>query len=154
MKKIKSFVCVLFCAIVAFNGAITSYASDNIGVSENPTYLSSSEIQLYSTSEPKTEWNLSTKGKYSFSGSAKNNGLYTNYYFTGVDKVKIYVKNNGSSNFIVDFCKKNLLNTTVDERTVYKNGYTTYTISSLSKSKKYFLYFVPPCSFEGYIVKA
>lgn len=40
---------------------------------------------------PKDTWNLSKDGKYEFSGKANSSKLYTNYYFNGASKVKIYL---------------------------------------------------------------
>lgn len=110
----KSRFCLLYekyiAMVIAICSCTTVYAADtNIGVTANPTYLSDDGMQLYGTSEPKNEWNLATKGKYEFKGSANYDDLYSNYYFTGVSRAKIVVYNYRSSTLTVTVLKKAFL---------------------------------------------
>jgi len=70
MKKIKSIMATFFCLLMIFGGYTNVYANDiNIGVSENPSYIiEENDIVPYSTYFPTKTWNLSSDGKYDFSG--------------------------------------------------------------------------------------
>ncbi len=94
MKRIlKSIFISILCVIAIFSNTILAFADDNtnIGLTANPFYLDI-PISTYSTSLPTKTYNLSTKGRYYFSGKANVQNLYSNYLFTGVSKVKIHAK--------------------------------------------------------------
>lgn len=154
MKKLQSLLCIILCGIITLSGGLVSYAGENIGVSENPPYLNESSIQPYSTREPKEEWNLATKGRYNFSGYATVENLYTNYYFTGVSKVRIHVENKGSGTMTIKLLKKAFINSEIHSTDLSKSSSTTYTVSSLDSSKKYMILFQATGNFSGYIEKA
>lgn len=156
MKKTKVFLSIMICISCIFFSGITAYANENVGVTENPDYLSeiieNPFIQTYGPDEPSKGWNLNTKGKYSFSGNAKNTNLYTNYYFTGASTVEIYVKNSGSRLLTVELKQKQLINLPIHYVDVSSGESTTYKVNSLDSSKRYFIFFKNPSgSFNGYI---
>lgn len=139
---------------MTFCGSSTVFANENFGVTEHPDYLYNASIEPYSTSEPKKEWNLATKGRYNFSGYATVENLYTNYYFTGVTRVKIHVKNSGSGTMTVILLKKALINSEIHSTNISKGEGPTYYVNGLSSSKKYMLLFQASGDFSGYIEKA
>lgn len=97
-------------------------------------------------------WDISSDGKYSGSGLAGTSDLYSNYYFTGVTKMKISVTNNSSKNKLkVKVFKKGAIFSS-SSVTVPASGTTTWTISTDS-STKYYLEFLAPCDFSWYIKK-
>lgn len=160
-EQVKSRFCLLYekyiAMVIAICSCTTAYAADtNIGVTANPTYLSDDGMQLYGTSEPKNEWNLATKGKYEFKGSANYDNLYSNYYFTGVSREKIVVYNYRSSTLTVTVLKKGIFNTTVQTNQVAGNTTSNPAVFyvNLDSSKKYILNFDAPSNFSGYIQKA
>lgn len=104
------------------------------------------------TSEPTKSWNLSKSGKYNGSGEAYSSNLYSNYYFTGVSKMKISVTNKKDTDLTVSIYRK-------DDWVCYKkvivpaNGKTTWTMS-VNSSKHYEIKFKAACKFNYSVQKA
>lgn len=103
--------------------------------------------------EPRETWNLATKGRYNFSGKAVGSDLYTDYLFTGVDYVRIWVTNHSNKKLLVKVFEKGTLwgFNYVSSVECEPNNNTVWRISSLSKSKKYYIQFYAPSEFSGYI---
>ncbi|MDO9100084.1 MAG: hypothetical protein Q7V53_04980 [Caldisericota bacterium] len=104
---------------------------------------------------PSSVWNLSTQGQYNFSGLAEASTLYSNYKFTGVTSTKISVSNKStSSNLKVQLVRDDaVFDTAVSTVTIPKNGTSTWTVTGLSSSNRYYLKFYAPSNFSGYIRK-
>ncbi|MCX8007137.1 MAG: hypothetical protein N3B11_03365 [Coriobacteriia bacterium] len=104
---------------------------------------------------PSSVWNLATQGQYNFSGVAEISDLYSNYLFTGVSSAKIYCQNKRTDkNLTVKLIRDDpVFDTTVSTVYVPKNGSSTWTVTGLSTSNKYYLKFYAPSNFSGYIKK-
>lgn len=126
----------------------------NVGLNETPPQMEVTEgIIPYSKKKPKDTWNVSEKGKYSFSGAANHNSLYTNYLLTGKKSVTLYVKNNSNTyNLKVSFKQnKALLDSEVMPEKTLKPGESLTFNLTLDTSGKYYLLAKAPSKFEGYI---
>lgn len=157
MKKISIICSLIICLTFILSCNLTAFAADNYEIKEvSSTSLGDnvSVVNPRSSSEPRTGWNLATKGKYSFSGKSYNTGLYTNYYFTGVTAVKIYIKNTGNDILTASFLKKQLINKELHSVDVSSGSSITYKVNKLDSSKRYMIYFIPSGTFSGYIMKA
>ena len=154
MRKRTSIVfSIVFCMILLFGNVNCAFASNNNGVSVNPSFLDDNVYSINSVSIPSSVHNLNTAGQYDFHGEAYAQDLYTNYLFTGVSKVKIHVKNNHSKRLKVQLKEKKAgINPVVSTQYVEANNSATYTVS-VNSSKKYYIRFVHECVFEGYIKK-
>lgn len=155
MKQIKNFIAIFFCLLMVFGGYTTVYADEaNIGVTNDPSYIFEEGVVPFSTYLPTDTWDLSKNTKYNFSGKANTETLYTNYLFTGVSKVKIHVNNTSSSTLKVELKKdKSGLNTVTSSKKIEGNNYIEWTVN-VDSSSKYYIRFVAPCNFNGYIEKA
>lgn len=96
-------------------------------------------------------WNLAQKGKYTGSGTAQYSNLYSNYWFTGVSKMKYSINNLGSKTITVNVYRS-------DSNVSYYRGYVpAYSSLSLTmntnSSKKYELRFSAPCNFTYSVSK-
>lgn len=153
--KFKKFLTVMFLStLLAFSGSTFASAEENVGVTEvapgQPD--TSGEITPYSTTYPKSVWNLSTQGKYNFSGAANNQKLYTNYLFTGKKHASLYIENTSSTYSITAKFrqKKTLLDSTVYTVTL-KPGQWVSRALTLDQSAHYYLEVAAPSKFKGYI---
>lgn len=158
MKIIKQMIIAFMCVIFAIGGCVSAYAADNnVGVSPKPSYINQEGITTYGTKEPKQNWNLSTKGRYNFSGVAENNSLFSNYKLTGVSRAKISVYNYSSETLYMSVLKDGLIfNQTIQSNQIAGNTTSkpvTFYVN-LDSSSKYILFFEAPCNFKGYIEKA
>ncbi|MGE1166271.1 hypothetical protein ACQJ0Y_24130 [Peribacillus simplex] len=85
-----------------------------------------------------------------FSGSAQGSNLYTNKYFTGKSQVKLSVKNNHSATLALKVYKNTSIFAVYSE--TLKSGETlTAFPSGLDKSGLYYIKFVAPSNFSGYV---
>lgn len=127
---------------------------ENVGVNEvEPGIGDPNQIVPYGTSKPTSTWNLSTKGRYTFSGYLTSvRSLYTNYLLTGKSSVSIYVRNNGTTSMKFKVMRKDLVFDNQVGSTYQvsagKSGTVTVTLDS---SKNYYIEFLGPCDFNGYI---
>lgn len=155
MKTTKRIISFVLCFIMMLGGYTTVYAQvENVRVTNSPVYLvDGSEINLYTTEFPDKTWNLSTKGKYNFSGWTGSGSLYSNYLFTGVSKVDIYVNNLSSSRITVEL-KKDVtgFNPISSIKTISGNNDQKWSVD-IDSSSKYYLRFTGGGDFDGYIVK-
>jgi len=102
--------------------------------------------------KPTSTWDLSSKGRYNFSGEAYAVDLYTNYYLTGKSSVTISITNKSTSKSMkAKLFEKSAWFISESTVTVPANGTTTWTVSGLDKSAKYYIQFYNPCYFSGYI---
>lgn len=95
-----------------------------------------------------------SKQEYEFHGLAQRENLYSNYYFTGVSKVVIYVTNNHSNKTLNVYFKQERwgANTTVCKRSISAKNFEKWSVD-VDSNTKYYLRFDAPCDFEGYIIK-
>lgn len=104
-----------------------------------------------SVNEPTKTWNLSKKGTYKGSGSAKGTSLYSNYYFTGVSKMKFTVNNTGSSDITVNIYRKDGF---FSYYRIKVEAYSTAIWNMNTDSqKKYEVKFSAPCKFNYSVAK-
>lgn len=155
LKKMLS-VFLVMAIIGASSTALASAATDeNVGVSEVPPTTYESEIVPFGVSKPSKDWNLSSQGRYNFSGNSYGQDLYSNYNLTGVNKVKIYVKNNYSRTLTVKLLKSQTgIDWSVSTMKIDGGEEATWTASGLDSSAKYILKFYGPSDFSGWIEKA
>lgn len=130
---------------------------ENIGVSTVQPSVSEVSVENgmvspYSTSTPTERWNLANKGQYDFSGSAGHSTLFSNYLFTGKNKVTIYVENNHPTATLTVKLRdlKSWFNFSVWSENV-KPGKSVEKSVDVDSSKDYFLQFEAPSRFSGYI---
>ncbi len=155
MKTTKRIISFVLCFIMMLGGYTTVYAQvENVGVSDLPIYLVDGlEIQPYSANFPTNVWNLNTKGKYNFSGWTGSGSLYSNYLFTGVSKVDIYVNNLSSSRITVELKKNTVgINPISSIKTISGKNDQKWSVD-INSSSEYYLRFTGGGDFEGYIVK-
>lgn len=107
---------------------------------------------------PATTSTMNLKNKqYDFYGTASVSTLYTNYWFTKTSALNISVTNKSTkNNLTVKIVKYNTTifgiraDSTVQTVTVPANGTTTWKLS-VSSSDKYYIKFIAPSNFEGYV---
>ncbi len=135
------FVILLLCSLLTVN-PIQAFA---VGSPPNIT------AEPYGQSKPGTAWDFS-EGAYFFSGVANISDLYSNYYFTGISRVKIYVKNSHASKTLtVKLLKQQKgVDFAVSEEKIEHGEYKEWTVS-LDSSKIYILKFYAPSDFYGSI---
>ncbi len=155
MLKFKKGISLLFALIIILNCMVMASAAEsgNVGVSEVPPIVTESGIQPYGTSKPGSGWNLATKGRYEFHGNSFMQPLYSNYYFTGVSAVTIYVKNlDEEEQLDIKLLKSQLgVDWSVYDLHVTPLGEAECRVTGLDPSRNYILKFYPTCVFEGYI---
>lgn len=154
MRKIKKVVLLFLTLAIMMNCIFIANAAtnENVGVSEVPPEISESLIVPFGVSKPSSEWNLSSKGQYNFSGNSYSQTLYSNYYFTGVTKVEIKVTNNCTSKLTVKLLKSQTgVDWSQSTKTINSGEYQIWSVSGLSTSSKYILSFSGPSDFSGYI---
>ncbi|HIR52261.1 MAG TPA: hypothetical protein IAB39_02495 [Candidatus Onthovicinus excrementipullorum] len=145
-------VAILSVSCVTMASAATN---ENVGVSEVPPITYESEIVPFGVSKPSKNWNLSSQGRYNFSGNSYGQDLYSNYNLTGVNKVKIYVKNNYSGTLKIKLLKSQTgIDWAVSKMEIDGGEEVTWTASGLDSSAKYILKFYGPSDFSGWIEKA
>lgn len=155
MSKLKKVISLLFALIIVLNCMVVASAAENsnIGVSEVPPIVTESGIQPYSTSKPGRGWNLAKQGRYEFHGNSLMEPLYSNYYFTGVSAVTIYVKNlDDEEQLDIKLLKSQIgIDWSVYDLHVTPRGTAECRVTGLDPSRNYILKFYPTCVFEGYI---
>ena len=111
------------------------------------------------TSKPSSTWSLKAKtsggnGKYEGTGTCNTVDLYSNYYFSGVSKMKITVNNKSTkkSMKVKVYEYGSWWDSCVSTVEIPANGKTTWTISTDSK-EKYYLKFFKPAQFSWSIKK-
>lgn len=158
MSKVKKILSVLLVMTIigASSSVFASAATNaNIGVSETPPIITESEIVPFGVSKPSKNWDLNSQGRYNFSGNSYGQDLYSNYNLTGVEKARIYVKNNRSTSLTVKLLKSQTgIDWSVSTMKIAAGEEATWTASNLDKSAKYILKFYGPSDFSGWIEKA
>lgn len=146
-------ICAFFiiCSLL-LNISVLSLASEDYGYknTDKLTELSVSG-ETRSTNKPGVAWNWNN-GRYNFSGTANISILYTNYYFTNATTLKIYVYNaHDTDSLKVKLLKKQTgIDWSVSTKTINANSSLTWTVT-VSPSNIYYLSFLPPSDFVGYI---
>ena len=104
---------------------------------------------------PTSTWNLSTAGQYHFYGKASVSNLFTNYLFTGLSSARISCVNRSTTTSLKVRLMRDdaFVDTSVSTVTILKNGTTTWTVTGLSSTRKYYVKFEAPCDFTGDIRK-
>lgn len=126
---------------------------------ENPKSL---EFSPYGTSKPSGSnvWNWNN-GNCNVSGNSTNTNLYTNYVFTNATSLRLYItKNNVDLTFQIYqynaiLPDKHIATGTIADIKADELGKVTRiaTVSNLDTSKKYYVIFIAPAYFAGYIGK-
>ncbi len=101
--------------------------------------------------KPDGSWNIS-KSAYSGYGNAEVTDLYSNYYFTGVSKMKFSVSNTGSKNITVNIYRKDKI-VSYYRIKIMPGSTATWTMATNS-SKLYLMKFNAPCHFKYTVSKA
>lgn len=151
---ITSAIIILSSQAISYANTTNTYSNDNtISISQNQNLIGVSydeplEYSSRSTSIPSNYWDLSTQGTYSFSGSAQNLNLYTNYYFKGKTSYTVYIKNSRNSDLTVKLKDRFKTYGTI---IVPANSSITKTITGVSSNAGVYLKFYSTCAFSGTI---
>ena len=145
-KKLASIL--LISSIIFIPSISCAHALDihqqNIGVS---IICPEQDIDLYGQNKPTNIWDINTKGRYNFSGSANVKTLYSNYKFKGKTNYTIYVENRGEKTLEVR--AKSFFKTYATED-IKPGSPATITISNIGKDTEFYLTFYRG-DFVGYI---
>lgn len=115
-----------------------------------------SGVEINGTSKPSSTWNLSTAGQYEFSGGTAYNDLYTNYLFTGATDIKVKLHATKYKSLNAELWKRNTGLFQSDQK-VYTFGTLSVgqsaetTIFGLNSGSKYYIKFIAPAYFTGWI---
>lgn len=151
--KIKAFLCAALCAVSAMSITVSA---ENYNVTPTPNYIDDTGIAPQATDKPYLTWDLSSDGRYDFSGSSSDGQpLYTNKMFTGVVQYHLYVENKRNTTLTVTVYKDRafLPDTVVDTYTIPANDTKEFDRGNWDSSEKYYLDFGTNCKFKGYIEK-
>ena len=153
IKKRFRLIFILCLIFVLSSSTISLAETQNVNVSTTPPGSThTGGVTTNDVFPPSSTINLMDEGRLDFSGWADNTSLYTNKAFKGVTQIRLVVTNNDSSTLTVKLHQDNFLGSTVIATYTVQSTYTLYTFpSNLNSSKSYFLEFVNPCDFEGYI---
>ena len=116
-----------------------------------PIGVANEDVTAYDNSIPSNVWNLSSSGRYDFSGVATGKAnLYTNYLFTGVNSLAISVTNKNTSTLTVTVYKNGIILTKVGSFIVNPNtsSVKSYNVKS---NNNYYIAFSSPCNFSGFV---
>lgn len=121
-------------------------------------------IITYGTSKPSSSsvWNLNTQGKRDIEGESNGSTLYSNYNFTGVSKMNIWVTWAQWYDVEIQLMKYRTIlsdpqvgSTMVhDTDANYPNRVSQFIITGLDPNSKYYLKIKGPVYFTGYVEKA
>lgn len=119
---------------------------DNIG----------SGIGINGTSKPSSTWDLSSQGRYDFSGGTSYNDLYSNYLFKGVSDIKVKLHATKYKSLNAELWKRNTGLFQSDQKvytfdTLNVGQSVETTIFGLNSGSKYYLKFIAPAYFTGWI---
>lgn len=126
----------------------------NVGVNEiAPGLGDPNQMVTFGTSKPTSVIDLSTYGRKSFEGYLTTaRSLYTNDLYTGKSSFKIYVRNTGTDTLTFKVKRKDaIFDNTVGTYEVNRGVGGTVTVSSLAKSSNYYIEFIGPANFSGWI---
>ncbi len=151
MKKAwKNIVSVALVICTLLSTCLFAYANEGL-TEEIPGYLqSSSDISTFDFAYPDYCWDFSTKGTYKVKGSAYISKLFTYYYFTGADSLKITINNDGEKKFTVKVYKIGVIDILRSVKSIEPGESKTWTVNT-SKSGEYYLTFTDPCVVSGTI---
>ncbi|WP_144787403.1 hypothetical protein [Lysinibacillus fusiformis] len=137
-----------------FKNEVVYETQENVGVNDvEPGLGEPNVIVPFGTSKPTSTWDLSTQGRYPFSGSANSAvSLYTNYLLTGKSSVKIYVRNNDHQYSLKFKVKRKdlVFDNTIGSYELALGKDTTINLS-FDKSSNYYIEFSGPNNFSGHI---
>lgn len=144
--------------VITYTTAEETFNDNNIGVSFIKPNTSGGEISTFGTSKPTNKWNLNSSGRYDFSGGAAYDTLYTNYLFTGVSSVRVKLTATKNNSLRAELWQRNtgFLQSdskvyTFSELQVGNTAETT--LFGLSSSANYYIKFLAPSYFTGWIEK-
>lgn len=151
MKKVwKNIVSVALVVCTLLSTCLFAYANEGL-TKEIPGYLqSSSDITTFDFAYPDYCWDFSTKGTYTVKGSASITRLYTLYYFTGADSLRIRISNDGDKEFTAKVYKMGWIDILVSSEKIGVNERVTWNVNT-STTGKYYLVFTEPCVVSGEI---
>lgn len=151
MKKTKSIISAFLCLLMVLGGYSTVYANEqNIGVTETPSYLNSVNENLLGIGEPFSDWNLKTKGTYKIWGSADYSTLYSEYYFTGVESMDIYVYNESKESTItVSVYKAGSVDLLRSSKRIAAGKSASWNVGTKSNAQYYIKFSGAPMTFSG-----
>lgn len=137
--------------------AVITEQNVNVGYAKpSPLLETAGTTGIKGTSKPSSTWNLATQGDLHFSGNTANTNLYTNYYFTGATSINVDTTVTKWYDVTIELWQYGLIwdtklaTTTVP---VNPNSVNIWIISGLSSSSKYYLKFLAPAYFTGYVTK-
>lgn len=144
MKKIvKSFIALL-CIVLTLANCSSVFASEKALSIDN---INTQQIQTYHVYKPDKSWNLSKKS-YRVDGSADLTVLYTSYYFTGVESMKITIKNHYSNDLTVNVYKMGSIDLLRSSKKI-EGGKSLTWIVNTKKTANYYLQFSAECKVTG-----
>lgn len=134
------------------------FSNGNIGVSYIRPTANDREISPFGTSKPTGKWNLSSSGRYDFSGGASYEALYTNYLFTGASSVRVKLTATKNNSLRAELWQRKTGFLQSDSKVytfseVPVGNTTETTVFGLSSSASYYIKFLAPAYFTGWIEK-
>lgn len=144
MKKIvKSFIALL-CIVLTLANCSSVFASEKALSIDN---INTQQIQTYHVYKPDKSWDLYKKS-YRVDGSADLTVLYTSYYFTGVESMKITIKNHYSNDLTVNVYKMGSIDLLRSSKKIEGGKSLTWTVNT-KKTANYYLQFSAECKVTG-----
>lgn len=149
LKKVKRMLVLPMMMLVMVLTPLVSHAQEemtqpNIGVSEISPDMRDNEK---GASRPSNVWNIKTKGRYNFSGSANTVTIYTNYKFNGKTSYKVSVKNTGKYPLTV---KAKTLTKTYGSTKISAGKKGEFTFSNIKSTTAFYVTF-EGSEFNGYV---
>ena len=137
--------------------AVISEQNVNVGYVKPFTSLATPGTSgIKGSSKPSSTWNLATQGDLHFSGNTANTDLYTNYYFTGATSINVDTTVTKWYDVTIELWRYGLIWDTKLATTtvaVNPNSVNIWILSGLNSSSKYYLKFLAPAYFTGYVTK-
>lgn len=125
---------------------------ENLNVStEPPNDEEEGLFSIKSLSKPSSFIDISNGGRIDFGGTASSSTLYLNNGFTGVASVWIEVQNHSQYDLTVKCYRDEFIDIRVDTEIISSGSTTYYSITGLDANKKYYLAFLAPSDFDGYV---
>lgn len=144
MKKIISSIIAVIMVFATLLNCGSVFASERNAQIDS---IYNQQVQPYHVYKPDKSWNLSKKS-YSIDGSADLTVLYTSYYFTGVESMKITIKNHYSNDLTVKVYKMGTIDLLRSSKTIEGGKTLTWTVNT-KKTANYYLQFSAKCKVTG-----
>ena len=156
MKKSIKVLCLILAFVCMLSTTSVAFASpENVGLTDSPSYLIDGGISTYDGKKPTDVWNMTTMGKYTFSGDTCGGYLYTLYRFTSTWGLKITVTNDDPKyevNVVVYECRS-LFDKDLADRTIKPGDTLTFTVNDLNFLSEYYVRFSSASKVHGTISK-